>query len=195
MNAILHTIYSAEFFIGALSGAVMMKFYQWQHCRHLDKVHPLPGGRRHMPGVNIPVLGVVLSVLALGYVLFQTQETEGRYQGLAARVTRCQSVFQQNIAARATISVENDRISVLQREKLTELDELTGEWIDHLLHPPPHLDGTTLTDPGRQGYMITVTRIFQEHATKLRSDIEALRIEQDRLAAERAAHPIPDPSC
>ena len=51
MNAILQTIYSAEFFVGATSGAVMMKLYQWHHCRHLDKVHPLPGGaHRHVPG-------------------------------------------------------------------------------------------------------------------------------------------------
>lgn len=173
-----------------------MKFYQWRHCRHLDKVHPLPGGaHRPVPGINITVLGVVMSVLALGYVLFQTQETEERYKGLADRVSTCQVVFQSNIAARSNITTENDRLSILQRDKLTELDALTGQWIDRLLNPPPHLVGTTLADPARQGYTLTVTRIYHEQATRLRADIAALRDEATKLAEVRAAHPIPDPSC
>lgn len=196
MNGVLNTIYSAEFFVGAVSGAVMMKLYQWHHCRHLDKVAPLPGGRRrHVPGINIPVFGAVLSVLALGYVLFQTQETEERYKGLADRVSSCQVVFQSNIAARSAITTENDRVSILQRDKLSELDTLTGQWIDRLLNPPPHLVGTTLADPGRQGYTLTVTRIYQEQASRLRADINALRDEATKLAEARAAHPIPDPTC
>ena len=196
MNAILHTIYSAEFFVGAISGAVMMKFYQWQHCRHLDKVHPLPGGRRRpVPGINITVLGVVMSMLALGYVLFQTQETEERDKGLADRMTTCQTIFQSNIVARSNITTENDRLSILQRNKLTELDALTGQWIERLLNPPPHLVGTTLTDPGRQGYTLTVSRIYHEQASRLRADIAKLRDEATQLAATRAAQPIPDPSC
>lgn len=195
MNGVLNTIYSAEFFIGAVSGAVMMKLYQRHHCRHLDKVAPLPGGRRHVPGVNIPVLGVVLSVLALGYVLSQTQETEERYKGLADRVSSCQAVFQSNIAARSAITAENDRVSILQRDKLSALDALTGQWIDRLLNPPPHLAGTTLTDPGRQGYFLTVTRIYQEQAQKLRSEIDQLRDEATKLAEARAGHPIPEPTC
>ena len=195
MNGVLHTIYSAEFFVGAVSGAAMMKLYQWHHCRHLDKVAPLPGGRRHVPGVNIPVLGVVLSVLALGYVLFQTQETEERYKGLADRVSSCQAVFQSNIAARSAITAENDRVSILQRDKLSALDALTGQWIDRLLNPPPNIAGLAINDPRRLVWNEDVTRFYYEQTTALRADIENLRIEQDRLAAERAAHPIPDPSC
>ena len=195
MNGVLHTIYSAEFFVGAVSGAVMMKLYQWHHCRHLDKVAPLPGGRRHVPGINIPVFGAVLSVLALGYVLFQTQETEERYKGLADRVSSCQAVFQSNIAARSAITAENDRVSILQRDKLSALDALTGQWIDRLLNPPPNIAGLAINDPRRLVWNEDVTRFYYEQTTALRADIENLRIEQDRLAAERAAHPIPDPSC
>lgn len=196
MNSVLHTIYSAEFAIGAVTGAFLMKLYQWWYCRHLDRIHPLPGGvHRHVPGVNVPMLGVMMAVLSLGYVLFQTTETEERYKGLADRAGRCPTVFQQNIAARSNITAENDRLSVIQRDKLTELDELTGEWIHRLLYPPPHLANTNLNDPGRQGYTITVTRIYEEAASKLRSDISALRDQQSRLAAERAQHPVPDPSC
>ncbi len=196
MNGILHTIYSAEFFIGAGSGAVMMKLYQWHHCRHLDKVAPLPGGRRrHMPGVDLPTMGVLLAVLALGYVLFQTQETEGRYRGLADRVTRCQTVFQRNIVDRATITLENDRISVLQREKLTQLDKAAGELVNRQLNPPPNIAGLAINDPRRLVWNEDVTRFYYEQTTALRADIENLRVEQDRLVAERAAHPVPDPSC
>lgn len=196
MNGILHTIYSAEFFIGAFTGAVAMKLWQWNHCRYLDKVRPLPGGaHRHMPGVDVPTAGALVAVLALGYVLFQTQETEERYQGLADRVTRCQLIFQSNIAARSAITLENDRLSILQRDKLTALDKAAGELVNRQLNPPPAIAALPINDTRRLVWNEDVTRFYYEQTQLLRADIEKLREEQNRLAAVRADHPVPDPSC
>jgi len=196
VNTILDMIYSAEFAVGALCGAASMKLYQWWYCRHLDHVRPLPGGgHRHMPGVNLQMLGGLLAVLALGYVLFQTQSTEDRYKGLAERWSRCQVIYQADIAARNAVEAENDKLSIIRSDKLTELDGLTAQWIYRLLNPPPHLAGTSLSDPGRQGYTLTVTRIYQEQAAPLRADIAKLRDQASQLLSDRADKPIPYPAC
>ena len=196
MNTILDMIYSAEFAIGAVCGAAAMKLYQWWYCHHLDRVAPLPDGRqRHMPGVNIQLLGALRAVLALGYVLFQTQETEAKYTGLAEKWDKCQVIYNADIAARNAVEAENDRLSIIRSDKLTELDGLTAKWIHRLLDPPPHLAGTSLTDPARQGYTITVTRIYEEQAAPLRADIAKLRDQAAGLLTDRAEKPIPYPAC
>lgn len=196
MTSVLEIIYSRPFLFGAVFGALGMKLYQLVMAHHLDKVKPLPGGRRrHVSSISTQAFGGLMALAVVGYVLVQVNQTETKYRVLADRLTSCQVTFQTAIVERAKIAAENDKLSMAQRDKLTALDQMQGVWIDRLLNPPPHIAETPLGDPRRVGYTITVTRFFQERAVTLRADIADIRAEQTRLTEDRNAHPLPDPLC
>lgn len=196
MSNALAVVYSLPFVAGAVAGAGLMKLYQWHHCRHLDKLHPLPGGRkRRVPGISQQWWGGLVAIAVLGYVLLQVNQTEASYKKLAARIEACQTGLASAINVRADISTQNDALSVQQRDLLTELDDASGTWINRLINPPPDIAALDLNDPRRQAWGFDVTRVYYERATKLRQRISEIREEQSQLAEERNRRPMPAPSC
>lgn len=196
MTSVLGVIYSLPFVIGALVGAIGMKLYQRAVCRHLDKTHPLPVGRkRHAPEISRVWLGGLISLGVLGYVLLQVDQTERHYLSLGDEMRRCQAELQQNLIDRAAITTENDALSKQQRDLFVELDELQGVWLTRLITPPPDIAVLPPTDQRRQDYGITVTRGYNERASKLRAEARAIADRQVQLQVERDQRKYPPPTC
>lgn len=192
----LEIVYSTSFIIGAIVGMAGMKAYQWAVCRHLDKTHPLPDGRkRHAPEISRVWVGGLVALGVVGYVLLQVNQTEDHYRSLGDEMRRCQTEFTTALTKRSEITTRNDELSRQQRDLFAELDELHGVWLTRLITPPPDIAALPPTDQRRQDYGITVTRIYNERATKLRDEVRAIIGEQKRLADERARNPLPEPEC
>lgn len=86
--------------------------------------------------------------------------------------------------ARAKITEENDRLSVVQRTAL-------GDWLREILLPPPdiaQLRANNPNDPRVQEWGITITRHYSDI-------IQEAQRQQDDNFTERARHPLPDPTC
>lgn len=193
---VLSVVYSLPFVAGAIVGMVGMKLYQRAVCRHLDKLHPLPDGRkRHAPAISRVWIGGLVALLTLGYVLLQVNETEMHYRSLGDEMRRCQVEFNTALIDRASITTENDELSRQQRSLFLELDELQGVWLTRLITPPPDIAALSPTDQRRQDYGITVTRVYNERAAKLRAEAQAIGKRQIELEQERRERTYPTPTC
>ena len=196
MTPVLELIYSFPFVTGLLVGIAAQRIYAHAMCRYDNVHHPLPGGRRHhVAGIKRLWVAGMLLVATLGYVLLHTGQTEAKYRGLAHDVAACQAEFNTALKARSAITAENDRLSVKQRDLLTELDNASGVWIDRLLNPPDHIAELDTGDPRRQAWNEDVTRVYYQRASGLRTEIADVRKEQTRLQDDRNRHPLPEPTC
>lgn len=196
MTAVLETIYSLPFAVGALIGAIVMRLYQKAQCRLADKRHPLPGGRKHrVPGVSTVWVGGLITVLVLGYVLLLVAQTEQHYKSLASEMRRCQIEFQTALIARSRITTENDQLSREQRDLLAESDQAESVWIDRLINLPSNIKELPQDDPRVTSYGQTVTRIYFERIGRINSRITEIDQRQAELDRDRTAHPLPEPSC
>lgn len=110
-------------------------------------------------------------VLAIAmYISAQTQQN-----------ANCVREFNQTLRVRSAITAENDALSIQQRE-------LIYHWIHTLVFPPPDVADLDPDDPARERWAINFTietdRLF------------AASIEEQRVNdTERAAHPLPPPTC
>lgn len=93
----------------------------------------------------------------------------------------CVREFNQTLRERATISTENDAISLEQRT-------LIYRWMHDLVFPPPELADLELSDPARERWNLERTLHTDE---LLRESLEKQR-DND---ARRAANPLPPPTC
>ncbi|AKF14280.1 hypothetical protein SEA_VINCENZO_18 [Mycobacterium phage Vincenzo] len=196
MTAVLELVYSFPFATGLVVGVVGQRAYAHGVAKYQDVHHPLPSGRhRKVPGISrVWVAGLVL-LATLGYVLLQTGQTEAKYRGLARSMYDCQREFNQALKARSQITTENDRISTQQRDLFTALDEAAGTLVDRQLNPPADIAALPMDSPRRLAWNEDVARVYYQRTSKLRGQIADLRAEQTRLQHERAAHPLPEPTC
>lgn len=196
MSSVLEVLYSLPFVAGLVVGIVGMRVYQWLQCRHQDRVHPLPGGgHRHPAKINRVYLAGLLVLAVTGYVLLQTGQTERHYKSLAQNVAECQREFNAALRQRAEISTQNDALSIEQRDLLAKSLDAGSEWVNKLIILPPDLADLPRTSPRVEQYGIDVTRAYYERIGKYRTRINEISAEQQRLADQRAANPLPQPNC
>ncbi|AGU91937.1 hypothetical protein ADAWI_15 [Mycobacterium phage Adawi] len=196
MTAVLELIYSFPFVSGLLVGIAAQRVYAHAMCRYENVHHPLPGGRRHhVVGINRMWLAGLVLVATLGYVLLQTGQTEAKYRGLARDVAQCQTEFNAALKARSQITADNDRLSVKQRDLLTEMGDAASTLVDRQLNPPDAIAGLEINDPRRLAWNEDVTRVYFQRVTKLRAEIAQVHDEQVKLQEDRAKHPLPEPTC
>ncbi|AXN53290.1 membrane protein [Mycobacterium phage Thonko] len=188
MQSVLTVIYSLPFLLGFVAGLIGMRAAQETRCRWLERHQPLPDGKRRRVG-GLIAFGV------LGYVLVQVGQTEQHYRDLGNEMRRCQIEFNTSLNKRAEITQENDRLSREQRDLFAELERLQAVWIGRLINLPPELIDLPQADVRVQDYGRTVTRIYQERAETLRGKVDAISKRQAELERERAANPLPPPSC
>jgi hypothetical protein len=193
---ILTTIYSWAFLAGAVSGVVLMRAAQYAQCKWADQHSPLPGGRKRTPGaLSRAWVGGLIAVGTLGYVLLQVGQTESRYQGRADRVERCNAELIRAATDKDNIREKYDRLSIEQRNHLTDLDAASGAWVHRLVTPPERLAGLPFNDPARYDYFLTITKVYSDRTSELRQRIAEIREEQTALQKDLADHPLPSPSC
>ena len=196
MTPVLELIYSFPFMTGLLVGIAAQRVYAHAVCRYENTHHPLPAGRRrYVPGINRMWLAGLVLLATLGYVLLQTGQTEAKYRDLARDVANCQREFNQALKARSAITAENDRLSVKQRDLLTEMGDAASTLVDRQLNPPEAIAGLEINDPRRLAWNEDVTRVYFQRVTKLRDEIAKVHEEQVKLQEDRARHPLPEPTC
>lgn len=196
MSSVLGIIYSLPFVVGALVGAVTMHLYQRYQCRRADQRHPLPNGRkRHPPGLNRVWLGGLLTLVVLGYVLLQVEQTEHHYRELGDEMRRCQVEFHTALVARSAITTENDRLSREQRDLLVDSEQAGAQWISRIINLPPEIAALPDDDPRVQAYGRTITRAYFEQVSEINKRLAEISEHQRQLAQKRADNPLPEPSC
>ncbi|UJQ86542.1 membrane protein [Mycobacterium phage PenguinLover67] len=196
MNNVLETLYSLPFVAGLLAGIIGMKAWQYIQCRIADRRHPLPGGsHRHTPPISRVYVAGLLVIAVTGYVLLQTGQTERHYKSLAQNVANCQREFNEALRERAEISNQNDKLSIEQRDLLAKSLDAGSEWVNQLIILPPDLADLPRTSPRVEQYGIDVTRAYYDRIGRYRERINEISAEQQRLADQRAANPLPEPNC
>lgn len=111
--------------------------------------------------------------LVLGLASYMAVETQ--------QSADCVREFQQVLRDRSTVTSENDRLSIEQRE-------LIYEWIHNLIFPPPDIAELPGSDPRREAWAIALT---EDTDKKFAESLEQQR-ENDEY---RLAHPLPPPRC
>lgn len=196
INAVLELVYSFPFAAGLVAGVVGQRVYCHLVALYADRVHPLPNGKhRRVGAISRQWVGGLIAVLCVGYVLFQSQQTHDQTVALSQATRACQADLIRSIERGRSISAENDKLSVEQRDLLALLDEAGGIWINRLINPPEAIAKLEPDDPRRQAWGIDVTRVYYERATKLRERVNQIRVEQFRLAEERLRNELPPPNC
>lgn len=192
MTSALQVVYSLPFLGGAVVGALTMKVYQWQHCRALDRTHPLPGGTpRKVPGISQQFWGGLIALLVVGYVFLQVGETEARYVRLADAVANCQADLIESIKSSRELNDRRDNLSEEQRALGLLIDNATAKLVTAVLAPPE--DIRRLPPEGRSIWFAGQQSIYIETTAPWRIRSEQIEVEVRQI--KDARRPLPDPRC
>lgn len=193
---ILLTIYHSWFLPGMFLGIIGYRIFDWIKVRELDKVRPLPsGGHRKASGVNRVWVGGLAAVLALGYVVLKTQETQDQTVALTNRFGQCQTEFQTALTERSKIAQQDSDLSNRISDVRSELDRALGVYLDRVINPPAEIAGLPANDPRRIAWKDDMKVVYADWARTLRSEIGDIVAERKRLADWRRVHPLPDIAC
>jgi hypothetical protein len=181
MTHILEVFYNWSFLIGALAGFLLMRLY----CRLYDRRH---GG--HTSISRIWTAGLI-TLAVLGYVLLTAQRAADQTVRVAQAQKNCQNDINGVIKDRAGYTERGNVLNKRRQDLLDQLNEASAEWLNQLINPPPEIAAMVISDPRRQDYGLGVSRAYFEHAKEIRDKIDKTRDDQDQLAKDLAAHPIP----
>lgn len=171
-------LFSLQGVAGFVLGAAGMRLYIWWRDHHA-------GLRSRSKSL---VLAWVLMVLVIGYIGAQAQVTHDatvtqtrQAAAFAASTKHCQDELIAALRTRTTITTDNDYWANQQRLALRDL-------ISALIAPPAEIAVLAGDDPARMTYTQTVL-------AKASARIDDAQAQLDQNAADRAAHPYPDPDC
>jgi hypothetical protein len=189
ISDIFADLLSWQFVVGLALGFSLHRCYAHVKAGWLNRRRPLPGGlKRHADGVNSSWLTRVLAAGIIVYSLVQVQATAHRTDVIindartfSAEVQECQRQFNGALRARAAITTENDYLSQVQRTAL-------ADWLHDLLFPPPEVVKLDRTGPAYNQWALNLTQRYYG----IIADAQAKQDENNR---ERAAHPLPEPTC
>lgn len=191
MNSVLGLIYSLPFVVGLAAGIIGQRLYCYAQARHLDKVHPLPTGRRKVGGIDQAWLGGLLAVAVLGYVLLQVGQTEQRYVHLADAVAECQSDLIISIGDSRKVNDTRDNLSEEQRALGLMIDNATADLVRRVLSPPPEI--AYLPPEGRRVWTSSVQKEYDQLTEPWRA--RSAQIVHEVQTLTNARRPLPDPRC
>lgn len=137
--------------------------------------------RSHKPRFSPVWLGIGLSLIAFMWITVKSNNAQTLAEQTAIEVAACQKEFNETLAKRSAITTENDRISLAQR------DAIVG-WVHDLVFPPPNIAGLPQDAPERQQYAL-------QRTIQLDGFFRATQEEQRKNEQERAANPLPEPTC
>ena len=185
MTEALANLLSISSLIAFLLGVGATKGYYYVRCRMLDKSDP-EHKPHSKPSKSLIVLWALVFLMT-GVTGIQGYETANEVRQLAADTKECQNQFTEALIARARISADNDKWSAIQRKAI-------ADWLREILLPPPDIAKIRNDDPNFGTNPRYVQWSF-DVTTKYYNIIQEAQDEQDQNVAERAQHPLPEPSC
>ena len=203
MDSILHSLLTRQLWIGFVLGYVTRYAYCHLHARWLDKHRPLAHGKRHRrPLVNRSILG---GSLALGVILFslvQVQGTSRRTDENTATITAmanaaidCENQRRAYAAVDHKLQVENDAYAAVERELNAQSIQVNSDWISLVVDPPQEIFDLHTTDPAYQAWARGVNQNYLTKRAEIDKQLADATAKREAVVAERAAHPVPEPTC
>lgn len=128
--------------------------------------------------------GIAVGIAVIVLTSFQSSIAYNLANETATEVQQCQKDFNVALRARAKLAEENDRWSQVQRKAL-------GDWLHAILLPPPDIAALRVTNPND----VKVTEWGIRITTYYSEIVQHAQQQQDAALAERARHPLPDPTC
>lgn len=186
----LFDVWSLLSFLAGVGGTVL--YYRWRD-HLLDKRDP--ANAPHRTRFRTVWFAAVVTTVVFSFVtakawiadenaresLALSQEIAADAKQTADENRECQRQFNEALRARAAITAENDRLSLMQRDAL-------ADWIHDLIFLPTDIAVLAQDDPRRVAYAIARTG----EADRI---IRAAQDEQRRNEIERKQHPYPEPTC
>lgn len=178
-----------QFGTGFLIGLAVQRLWCWRTARRLDRIAPLPDGRRHkLVGLNRVWVAGALVAFIMGWVMVQTQDTANRTDQVISDQRECSKQFNAALAARAVATQYDNKLDTLnERDR-----DATRQWLFTLLNPPPEIADLDEGDPARSAFGLSITRQYLGTIEEVRRQRAALTHERDAI---RERNPYPDPTC
>lgn len=129
--------------------------------------------RRFSVRIKWNYLAYAMATIVFMWVAVQTQQD-----------ANCMREFNETLRVRSKISEDNDHWSYVQRTAL-------GDWLKDIVAPPSEIAYLRANDPANP----KVTQWALGITTKYSTMIQRAQSEQDDVLKERAAHPLPQPTC
>lgn len=195
-TAILNTVYSLPFFLGATAGWGLWTIYCRQKARYMDAHRPLADGRHHEVArlSRIWIAGLVM-VFSVGYVLLSANKAHDDTVALAKRVTSCWRESYRQTKVQIDINSQNDFVSRQQQQLQRDYDRATSDWLKALINPPGALANQPSDSPDRRAWALQVSAMYQQKLDDLGDKFDELVAQRAKLDDERAQHPLPEPTC
>jgi hypothetical protein len=139
--------------------------------------------------INWSTMGIILGVSAMVFLMMQNTS-------LSNEVQRCHNEFATRLATRAAITDENDALSREHRFWIQKTQQAVGDLIKLAWMPDdPALAKLDVGDPQRTSYTAGLVVQYQLRISRYSDEIQRITKRQDEVVADRAAHPLPPPTC
>lgn len=194
---ILERIYSWPFLVGVILGFIGDGYYRRMVAMWEDNHHPLPGGRKHtVAGISRMWLATLLTVGTMGYVLLLAERTHENQVALGKSTAKCQEEFNEAVEAQIKIHDQDLVLARQQRDLMTQLNDRHDQWVSEVIQPPvPDIAKLAINDDRREIWSVAVTNLYIEDSQRIRQKLDTNSKDQDKLANDRAAHPLPKMTC
>lgn len=182
LTSVFGGLFSLSGLIAFMLGVLGTRIYYFLEERWEDRCEPRKAPHHHrFRGVVLLWAFIFIFSCVLG---FQQQQTADQVRKLSADTSACQKQFFTVLKARA---VSNDQTDEWSREKTLAI----SSWLRDILFPPADmlaLREKSPPDPLYTQWVIDIT-------SKYLNQIDTLEKAQETSLADRAAHPLPEPSC
>lgn len=196
MIHLLDQIYSWPCLIGAVLGLILQRLWRYAEAEYGNRHHPLPDGRKYYAaGLNMVWVAALVGFLTVGYVLLAATKAQSDTVALRDRLTSCQAEFQDALTLRANIAAQDSDLGNQISDLRVQQDDAMAQMMDRILNPPPDIAKLDVNNPRRLAWKTDVQIVWQDWTGKIRTHITGLTDQRKALAAQRAAHPIPELHC
>lgn len=182
LTSVFGGLFSLSGLIAFMLGVVAARLYYFVQERLEDKLDPSCAPHHHRFRSLILLWSFIFIVT--GFIGFQQQQTANQVRQLSADTLDCQKQFFTALKARAQ---SNDQTDEWSRQKTLAI----SNWLRDILTPPSEMlkiREDSPSDPRYTAWVIDTTSNYLRQ-------IDALEKAQEDALADRAAHPLPEPSC
>lgn len=175
-------LFSLSGLIAFMLGVAATRVYYFVQERLEDKRDPSCAPHHHRFRSLILLWAFIFIIT--GYIGFQEQVTAMTVRQLSADTASCQKQFFTALKARA---VSNDQTDEWSRQKTLAI----SNWLRDILTPPADMLAMRQANPSDPRYTAWVIDTTSGYLRQ----IDALEKAQEDSLADRATHPLPEPTC
>lgn len=182
LTSVFGGLFSLSGLIAFMLGVLGTRLYYLLQERWQDRCDP--AHRPHHVRLRSLTLLWALIFIITGYIGIQQQQTANQVRQLSADTSACQKEFFTVLKARAQ---SNDQTDEWSREKTFAI----SSWLRDILFPPADMLALREKSPPDPLY----TQWVIDTTSKYLNQIDTLEKAQETSLSDRAAHPLPEPSC